>query len=321
MITKIDGVDFSHARLFDLIRLADQAEPFYKWVEVRFQRETHRGDSLEKIVKTASFQEIKSSILACYGDELTSSTPKLFDGGGVPYQHRKACFFFFSWLVRDAAVQRLQPLISQAIKNSGKNRIDFEAEVIAKLLLEYREPLFYFEWPVFREIAINRLEGSRRAKRGSEIEIFIRTSLSESFSYFYKTRGNYGKYIDFEIRDKPLKVNNRTYDVVAILKREDGKNSRYIVMPVKTRETQGGGHSHLFSRDVEQANKEIIEEIGNVRIITTIIAQNWSAEEIEIQEGTYGSVFYFNQSPNSFNGFPKMSQVRLNKIIEEELMS
>lgn len=312
------NIDFSHLRLLDLTKLADQAEPFYKWVEKKFQIYMHSGDSLELLIKRSTPSILKEAILTCYLENELSSTPKLFDGGGIPYKHKDACFFFFSWLARDAATQRLTPLISTVIRqNKQLNRIDFEAEVLSNLLFSYKENIKFFEWKVFREVALNRLEGSRRAKKGSAIETYIRTAITEAFSYYYKTRGNYGNYVDFKIIDKPLKVKNRTYDVVVTLKKSDKEDM--IILPVKTRETQGGGHSHLFSRDVEQANQDILEIYPTACIIPVIIAQNWSSEEIHLQEEQYGNVFYFNQNPNSFSGFDHVNQRKLNFILEKVL--
>lgn len=314
----LEGMDFSHLRLLDLTRLADLAEPFYRWVETTFQRETSRADSLHAIVNSATVSELASSILACYRATADSALPKLFDGGGVPYKHRDACFFFFSWLARDAASQRLKPLLGSALRGKKVNRIEFEAQVLATLLFTYKDNLQHFEWPSFREVAIQRLEGSRRAKKGSAVEIFVRTALTEAFSAYFSENGHYGSYRDFDILDKPLKIRNRTYDVAAVLKSPDD-TERYIVMPVKTRETQGGGHAHLFSRDVEQANQDILSNFADATIFTVIIAQNWAMEEITHHEELHGTVFYFDVNPNVFIGFDDSSQQRLNEAISREL--
>jgi len=100
----INGVDFVHFRLLDLTRIANQAEPFYRWVETVFQRVTHSSQSLEQLVKASSIRELERCIRACYEDETSATTPKLLNGGGVPYPHRVACFNFFAWLARDAAI-------------------------------------------------------------------------------------------------------------------------------------------------------------------------------------------------------------------------
>ncbi|GAA1471044.1 hypothetical protein CFELI_13895 [Corynebacterium felinum] len=275
---------------------------------------------MKKLLFKSTLAEIERWITDCYQSEEPGITPKLYDGGGVPYPHRTACYFFFSWLVRDAATQRLKPLISQAKKNApaGMTTQQLEIKTIAILLVTYRDDLAYFDWPVIREVSFQRLEGSRRAKRGTGAEIFVRTALTQALSYYQQTRGNVGKYKDFEILSTPLKVNRRTYDVVAKLIRQDG-SIRYIILPVKTRETQGGGHAHLFTRDIEQANQDILANFSDAVIASVIIAQNWSDEEITRQKSLHGNVFYFPVSPTLFTGFDDSNQIELNKLVEEVL--
>ena len=316
----IYGVDFSHARLVDLTKLADQAQPFYEWIERQFQRYFHSSKNLQELIFCATKSEIEAAIRSCYETINSASLPKLFDGGGVPYKHREACFFLFSWMARDAAVQRLKPLISKASKSTSKSSKDVELEVLAGLLHKYRGNVRYFDWPVIREVTLQRLEGSRRAKKGSAIEMFARSALSHSFAYFFKTRGNYGVYDDFEIIDKPFKVKNRTYDVAVWLKKANGQN-RLLILPVKTRETQGGGHAHLFSRDIEQANLEILAAYPDSSIAFVIIAQSWSLAEIRHLGDTYEHVFYFDTNPNIFKGFDDSSQIEMNKLVERLLES
>lgn len=91
-----------------------------------------------------------------------------------------------------------------------------------------------------------------------------------------------------------------------------------IIIPVKTRETEGGGHAHLFTRDIEQANKDILDEFPDAIIAFMIVAENWSQQEIEILEGEYSHVFYFNVNPNEFYGFGDR-QSEMNQFIEEVL--
>ena len=317
----INEVDFAHLRLLDLTKIANQAEPFYRWVEKEFQKSLKSTDPLAAIIKESSLEEIQATIYSIYNVQLGGEIPKLYDGGGVAYQHRKACFLFFSWLARDAATQRLTPLISKAAKLSklkGKrhDRVKLESLVLASLLYEYKDNLRYFEWPVFREVALHRLEGSRRAKKGSEVEIFVRSALSEAFTYYQKTHSDFGEYSDFKIPSTPLKVKHRTYDVVAELERQNG-DPRLLVLPVKTRETQGGGHAHLFTRDIEQANLDIQSSFTDPVIASVIIAENWSETEIDEQTVKHGTVFHFDESPNNFAGFDRVSQRKLNELVEK----
>jgi hypothetical protein len=314
----IRGVDFTHARLVDLTKLADQAGPFYSWIETEFQSHFHSAKGLQELILSASLEELKGAIKRCFEANNVSQLPKLFDGGGVPYKHIDACFFMFAWIARDAAVQRLKPLIS-AIKDKGpRGSKEAEIEVLASLIFHYKSNLKFFDWSVIREVTLQRLEGSRRAKKGSAVEMYARTALSHAFTYYFQTRRNYGKFSDFEISDKPLKVKNRTYDVAAWLTRPDG-TKLLLVLPVKTRETQGGGHAHLFSRDIEQANLDILANHPDAVIAFVIIAQNWSSEELKQLERTYEHVFYFDKNPNTFIGFDDASQVEMNKLVERIL--
>lgn len=314
----VRGVDFTHARLLDLTRLADQAAPFYSWIEREFQSYFHSAKPFQDLVFNASLDELAGAIKRCYSASNVSTLPKLFDGGGIPYKHQDACFFMFAWMARDAAVQRLKPLISAIPREPGPRTKDAEIEVLANLIYRYKTQLKFFDWGVIREVTIQRLEGSRRAKKGSAIELLARTALTEAFTFYFKTRGNYGQFNDFEIVEKPLKVKNRTYDVAAWLNRVDG-SKRLLILPVKTRETQGGGHAHLFSRDIEQANQDILAIYPDAAIAFVIIAQNWSAEELATLQTHYEKVFYFDKNPNNFLGFDERSQVEMNKLVERLL--
>jgi hypothetical protein len=200
------SIDFTHYRLEELVVLANHAKPFYDWVKKQFQMELHTLDCLTEIMRYASLNNIRAVIRTCMNVTGEDKTPKLFDGGGVSYEHQKACYFYFSWMARDAATQRLRPLISKAKKNSDVSTRDVEIEVLAHLLFHYKKRLEFFDWPVIREITVQRLEGSRRAEKGSAFETNVRSSLAQAFSYFFQTRGHYGKYRDFNILAKPFSL-------------------------------------------------------------------------------------------------------------------
>jgi hypothetical protein len=314
----VRGIDFTHARLVDLTKLADQAGPFYYWIETEFQTYFHSAKTLQDLILGASLEELIGAIRRCFEANNVAQLPKLFDGGGVPYKHLDACFFMFAWIARDAAVQRLKPLISSIQDKGSRGSKEAEIEVLANLIFHYKTNLRFFDWSVIREVTLQRLEGSRRAKKGSAVEMYARTALSHAFTYYYQTRRNYGGFVDFEISDKPLKVKNRTYDVAVWLTRADG-SKLLLVLPVKTRETQGGGHSHLFSRDIEQANQDILAHHPDAVIAFVIIAQNWASEELHQLEKVYEHVFYFDKNPNTFIGFDDASQIEMNKLVERIL--
>ena len=44
------GVDFTHARLVDLTKLADQAGPFFAWIEKEFQIHFHSNKNFQDLI-------------------------------------------------------------------------------------------------------------------------------------------------------------------------------------------------------------------------------------------------------------------------------
>jgi hypothetical protein len=84
-------------------------------------------------------------------------------------------------------------------------------------------------------------------------------------------------------------------------------------MPVKTRETEGGGHAHLFTRDIISTINEIKKEIEKLHLVVVIIAENWAPEELTIIDSSIDIIFHFNMNPNQFTGFDDKTQQKLNK--------
>src|SRR5690242_14049389 len=195
----IAGVDLSHLRLVDLANLADRAKPFYDWVEQQFQLHTKRQNSLHILLSTLNSEAIRENIQFCYKPNSLVDLPRLFDGVGRTYPHSKACYYFFSWLIRDAPQQRLSPLIQRIVSNTGKRRITAEIQVITALIVKYRQNVKTFSWDAIREVVIDRLEGSRRSLKGHEKEAVVRTALVAAFQTYYKNHFNYGAYTAIEI--------------------------------------------------------------------------------------------------------------------------
>ncbi len=92
----VSGVDVTHARLVDLAKLADQAEPFYLWVEAQFQRTLDQQLPLDTLLLQAAEEAIEQAIRVCYGFNGQPDVPLLFDGIGRSYPHLKACYYFFA---------------------------------------------------------------------------------------------------------------------------------------------------------------------------------------------------------------------------------
>jgi hypothetical protein len=92
----VHRVDITHYRLVELSKLADQAKPFYDWVERIAKKQTSSHKSLHDILMTSNKDILSDIILSCY-HEIDTNRPLLFDGIGRVYPHTKACFY---WVYR-----------------------------------------------------------------------------------------------------------------------------------------------------------------------------------------------------------------------------
>lgn len=320
MITEISvhQVDITHYRLVELCSLADQAKPFYDWVEKVAKRTTGSNKSLNEIIMNSTKDTLNTIIHSCY-NEIEEKRPLLFDGIGRVYKHPKACFYFFSWMIRDAPQQRLLPLISRMKRLDNVDRVTAETDTLIELINEYKHNVKSFEWLVVREVIIDRLEGSRRSIKGHKLESNVRTAVISAFQYYFSIYGNYGKYKKINIANKQIKIGNHTVDVSVELFPKDGSSKEIILIPIKTRETEGGGHAHLFTRDIIAALTELEEDSTKYHMVSVIIAKNWSNTELGNIDDKIDLVFYFDMNPNKFNGFDEETQVALNKYVENLL--
>lgn len=202
----------------------------------------------------------------------------LYDGIARPYKHKKAQWLLLGWVFRDAPEQRLRPMVSSM---PGRTT----AEKQAALLNQVRAftggifpELARWEWTPISEVIIDRLEGSRRAIKGTLFEAIVRRSLQTIFR---------NKNVDLEISDTETKLGGETFDVAII-----GANSR-ILIPVKTRETMGGGHALLFTRDIHKSIA-VAHEAG-FNCLPVIIAESWAGDLTTLACEDY---VYINKNPN-----------------------
>lgn len=311
----LEGIDLSHSRLTELAKLADQAKPFHEWVARQFGKLTENGKSLTTLLMEQTEEEIRNGIVRCY-ESSEASIPILTDGIGRTYPHAKACYYFFSWLIRDAPQQRLAPLIARIVRISGIAPRRAQQMVLAKLIVRYRANVGTFEWDAIREIIIDRLEGSRRSIKGHEKETIVRTALVAAFQTHYRKFGNYGAFASVEIPENQITIANETFDVSARLLDTRGKCIARILIPIKTRETEGGGHAHLFTRDLMGALNAIRAEKELDYLVTVIVARNWAQREAESIRNTVDYAVLFDISPNEFSEFNNDAQDGLNAFIE-----
>jgi hypothetical protein len=314
----VHKINIAHYRLIELAKLADQAKPFYDWIERKAKMVTGSHKSLNEIILNCSKADLNEIIQACYLDENTEK-PFLFDGIGRVYTHSKACFYFFAWIISDAPQQRLSPLIARMRRADNVQKIVAETDSLTELIFEYRKIVRSFEWSAVREIIIDRLEGSRRSISGHHIENYVRTGLITAIQNFFSVYNHYGKYRKVEIADRQIKIGQHTVDISAKLYPTNGEDFINLLIPVKTRETEGGGHSHIFSRDILAAITDIKKALSNYHIAVIIVAENWSIGEISTITNEIDQIFHFNMSPNRFYGFDDESQIKFNKYIENVL--
>jgi len=221
---------------------------------------------------------------------------QLYDGIGRPYASDLAKWYFLAWTMRDAPAQRLGPLLRNVDGNSINERR-------ANLLNEVRKfagPLFpeaeKWTWHTISEVMLARLEGSRRALKGTSFENTVRTVIRAVIA-----KQNY----TLKVGDSQTKIGDETYDVQIV------GRQRTVLVPVKTRETMGGGHANLFTRDIHKAIS-VAQENG-YECIPVVIAESWG--------GNLGSlackhVIYLPINPNQTEKVEKMLYDAVNELKE-----
>ena len=76
--------------------------------------------------------------------------------------------------------------------------------------------------------------------------------------------------LDLEIGDGEVRIHDETYDV-QVMGREGN-----LLIPVKTRETMGGGHALLFTRDIDKSIRVAVE--NGYRCLPVVIAESWGGD-------------------------------------------
>ena len=243
-------------RLKELVGIVNANRPFFDdfvrfiaqhgYSHVRDFINEPRDDAAQGVIR--AFLELESPVV-------------LYDGLCRPYDQPKAHWYFLSWLLRDAAAQRLGPLVAQA---PGESTIGKEAYLLNQIR-KFVAPLFpdktHWEWSAISEVFLARLEGSRRALKGNLFEAIVRRCLESLFA-------KHG--IKLRIGEKEVRLHEETYDVPVY-----GK-TRAILIPVKTRETMGGGHALLFTRDIHKSIT--VAEQEGYTCLPVVIAESWGGD-------------------------------------------
>ncbi|WOX47178.1 hypothetical protein R2B70_13225 [Aeromonas sp. XH] len=224
----------------------------------------------------------------------TPFTNTLFDGIARPYNESKSKWFFITWVLRDAPQQRLQPIVSSLNGNIQEKR----TWVINKII-KYVSPLFpnkeQWEWPAISEVMLQRLEGSRRALKGGLFEAIVRTQLRDLFK-----KHN----LKLKVTDNEVRINDETYDIEVV-----GERAK-ILMPVKTRETMGGGHALLFTRDIHKSIS--VAHRNGFECVPVVIAESWAGNLDELPCESY---IYIQINPNQVDKINPLLEAKLEELV------
>lgn len=219
----------------------------------------------------------------------------LLDGIGRPYKDAVARWYFLAWILRDAPAQRLQPLLSSIEGGTlDERRIN-----LLNRLRKFVGPLFpeaaNWSWPALSEVMLARLEGSRRALKGTRFEDVVRQSLKEVLIK---------NSLRLKIGDRQVRISEETYDVQIIGEKKS------ILLPVKTRETMGGGHANLFTRDIFKA-VSVAHEHG-YECIPVVIAESWGGD---LKSLKCEHCIYLQVNPNQIEAIQPLLQAELEKLV------
>ena len=262
-------------RLKELAIVAEQNKATFEYL-VRFV--TSAGyPSLQAFVLDTNHDKAESVILRFLQTPFPNGVA-LFDGIARPYPPKKAKWLLLGWVFRDAPEQRLRPLISSMPGNTTAEKQATLLNQVRAFAGEIFPDTARWEWTAISEVFIDRLEGSRRAIKGTLFEAIVRRSLDMIFR---------NKEIPLKISDAEIRLGGETFDVSVI-----GANGQ-ILMPVKTRETMGGGHALLFTRDIHKSI-DVAHEAG-FECLPIIIAESWAGDLSTLACKDH---VYINKNPN-----------------------
>jgi hypothetical protein len=273
---KISQFVVDNLRLQELATIVEQNKPFYDAFLSFLSR--HGYSDVSSFIHEENSDKARS-VIESY---LTNpSGAILYDGLGRPYTNGKAKWYFLAWILRDAPAQRLEPLLRSINGSSLENK---KVELINHLR-EFVGPLFptseKWTWPVVSEIMLARLEGSRRSLKGTRFESLVRRLLSELFT---------AKGVNLTVGDKKIRLSDETYDVQIISAKSK------ILIPVKTRETMGGGHANLFTRDIFKSIS-VAQENGYL-CVPVVIAESWGGD---LKSLNCQHLVYIQANPNQLD--------------------
>jgi len=284
------GFVLANLRLAELVAIVNINKAFYDDF-VAYLRENGYKTS-QDLVNEKSDEKAKTVIS---GFLRRKSEVELLDGVGKPYANSQARWYFLAWILRDAPAQRLGPLLAHVPGETPEARK-------AHLLNEVRKfvaPLFpEFEswtWPSISEVMLARLEGSRRALKGGLFEGIVRRCLRTVLKEHA---------IHLSVSEKEVRIHDETYDV------QVSGPHRSILIPVKTRETMGGGHAMLFTRDIDKSIS--VAEKNGYTCLPIVIAESWGGDLKSLKSENF---IFIQVNPNQVAKIEPLLIERLQKLI------
>ena len=277
-------------RLKELVAIVRENKRFYEDFVAFLKEEGY--DSVLNFIQEPSDERAAETIakyLARPGEV------KLYDGLLRPYSNSKAKWYFLAWLLRDAATQRLQPLLKSV---PGETTIERKTYLLNKVR-KFVEPLFpeaeSWEWPAISEVMLTRLEGSRRALKGTLFEGIVRRNLGDLIKKHE---------LELEVSKKQVRISDETYDVQVI------GAAGSILFPVKTRETMGGGHPLLFTRDIYKSI--LVATENGYKCVPIVVAESWGGDLDDLESELY---IYIQANPNQITTIEPLLKQKLKELL------
>ena len=277
-------------RLKELILVVNKNRPFFDEF-VEFVKH-HGYENVLAFISESNEQKMEVVLNDYFANKFDNC---LYDGIARPYDQSKSKWFFITWLLRDAPQQRLQPIVSSIKEGSTTQKriwvINRIMQFVAPLMPEKEQ----WEWHAIAEVMLQRLEGSRRALKGGLFEAIVRSQLTELFK---------SQKLKLLVTNQEVMLNDETYDVEVV-----GKNGK-ILMPVKTRETMGGGHALLFTRDIHKSISVAHENGFNC--IPVVIAESWGGNLDGLSCDNY---IYIPVNPNQVEKINPLLEAKLQELV------
>lgn len=278
-------------RLRELVAIVQENRSFYQDF-VDFLAEDGYGSVLDFVQEESDDRAINT--INRYFDR--PGDVRLYDGLLRPYSNSRAKWYFLAWLLRDAATQRLQPLLKTAPGDTLADRRAYLLNEVRKFVAPLFPDAESWEWHAVSEIMLSRLEGSRRALKGTLFEGLVRRILENLIKCHE---------LALQVSRAQVRIADETYDVQVI-----GKTTS-ILIPVKTRETMGGGHSLLFTRDIYKSI--LVATENGYTCVPIVIAESWTGDLDALESELY---IYIQANPNQIVSIEQL----LAQKLEDDLL-